>query len=481
MEKKNILQQFFDICLMNWDDGERLMKEYSVDVMQDLFMNNIWPPEEGNEVLFAMYYKIINNYQKMIEFYDKAIDKGNVIGHIGLGNHYWLEATRQDDYDKKIELIDKMVAIFEPAITKNDSDAMLNLGKNMIDFEDINKYSGTAEKYLLEAVRENNFSAFYLLSFLNEKNKNTVNALKYLDMGVKCNNKQCMIKRAILYFKNDDIEDGRKMCNLIEKTFDDGNGILLESQSSCIDGDIIEATRLFKMAIEKRNINAMFKYAQFCVDNRDFDSAYRSYCIAFMHGYNPLSQLLNDIDENFNNCKKNNLIQFIVDTMFDNHYILYGNLNDNVKCIVNKILPIKHKELVVRKLKNELTNTHDEDKLKELKFSINKSNLNIFETHLELLMADIDGCKKTLQSSESLLALYNNVNTINMNVIKDKKISNLEDDIKMYKDHIINLQNDYNMLKNAINKLKVSLETNGKLIATDKDIIDKCVKDLLPK
>jgi hypothetical protein len=277
------------------------------------------------------------------------------------------------------------------------------------------------------------------------------------------------------------MSNGTSLCNLIEKTFDDGSGILLEAQSNCASGDIIDAARLFKMAIDKKNIIAMFKYAQFCVDCRDFESAYRSYCIAFIHGFCPLSQLLNDIDKNFNNCKKNCLIQFIVDMMFENRYILYGKLTDNVKCIVDKTLPIKHKEITVAKLKRELANINDENKLKELKLNINKLNLDILEAQMELLISDINSCRQTLQLYESYITLYNNANVTNTTVIKNKKIYNLECDIKIYKDYIANRQRDYDMLKNTIDKLKKNLEINGKLSVADKEITDNCIKDLLPK
>ena len=259
--------------------------EVRQDVIDDIMQNKYDPArkkliQDGIDndnidiILGNLVEREKKDYQKALEFYLKAIQKGHTSA---MNNLALLYENKFNDYEqaKKYYLM---------AIEKGNAYAMYNLAGL---YENEFKNYGEAKKYYLMAIEKGDADAMNSLAWLYEdKFKNHEEAKKYCLMAVEKGDVDAMYNLALLYnteFK--DYEEAKKYYLLaVEK----GNASAMYNLALLYDTefkDYEEAKKYYLMAIDKNDVSALNNLAFLYHDKfKNHEEAKKYYLLAVEKG-----------------------------------------------------------------------------------------------------------------------------------------------------------------------------------------------------
>jgi TPR repeat protein len=255
--EKNIL----NINLQNYS----VYKNTNVYKMINLIQNNVHSKIHNSNILFIIgeyYYYYYKNYEKAIEYYQKAIDQDNnsiALNKLGL-THFFGNGVEQN-YQKAIKY-------FQKAINKdNNSNALNNLGMLYHDGRGVEQNYQKAIEYYQKAIEQNNNSdALNNLGILYDNGKgveqNYHKAIEYYQKAIEQDNNSDALNRiSLLYYYGNGVEQNyQKAIEYYEKAIEQDNN----SNALAFLGDIYErgagvevnyqkAIEYYEKAIEEDN------------------------------------------------------------------------------------------------------------------------------------------------------------------------------------------------------------------------------------
>ena len=253
--------------------------EKKLIIKNDVYLINVDDKIKNNNFNFKEHVKLLcvigslcyihKKYNKMIYYYNIAINNGNVSAMNKLGHYY---------YDVK-KNYSEAVKYFKMAIDKGNANAMHNLGYY---YDDIEKDYVNAIKYYMMAIDKGNACAMNNLGlYYYHIEKDYVNAIKYYMMAIDKGNLDALNNLGIYYYN--------------------------------IEKDYVNAIKYYIMAINNGNSDAMNNLEKLFINNID---VYINYIL--LNNYEPTDDKLTFI--------KNHLIKDTLECC-----ICYENFNYYIK------------------------------------------------------------------------------------------------------------------------------------------------------
>ena len=267
------------------------------------------------------------DYQKAVELYTRAIEKGNSHSMNNLGVMYMDGDGVEKDYQKAIEL-------YICAIEKGSSTSMNNLAVMYIDGDGVKKdYQKAIELYMCaiekgSSISMNNLGYMYKTG--DEVEQNYQKAIELYTLAIEKGNPFSMNNLAVMYR--------------------DGNGVEQNYQ---------KAIELYTLAIEKEILASMSNLAMMYRDGygveQNYQKAIELYTRAIekgcMYALENLTDLYRDHKSLFN---KKDIIDFFLIKYPDNLKTIFYYDDDMISCLQqNHIMEVKIQEL--EKTNKELT------------------------------------------------------------------------------------------------------------------------------
>ena len=201
---------------------------------------------EGNDIAMVnlgQYYQDINDIDNMVKYYLMAIDRGNVVAINNLGKYY-----------ENINDIDNMLKYYLMAIDKGNDFSMNNLGYYYGNINDIDNML----KYYLMAINKGNSNAMNNLGYYYEKINEIDNMLKYYLMAIDKGNSNAMYNLGHYYAKINDIDNMLKYClPAIENNYNRDEKIIMLLNKNIKS---IKHLMIFRKYLDKNNLNKLNEY-----------------------------------------------------------------------------------------------------------------------------------------------------------------------------------------------------------------------------
>lgn len=259
--QNNMVNHYYGVYCRCIGDHENMIKYYNL-------ANNIY-----SLINLAYYYENLNDAENTKIYYDLASTTPNADDRImtSLGLYY-----------KSINNTEKMFKFYFAAIEKGNSDAMHNLG---LHYKSINNTEEML-KYYLMSIEKGNSEAMNALGFYYQSIDNTEEMLKYFFMGVEKENSNAMNNLGYYYQQKNDIENMLKYYHLAitkENIFAYNNlghyyyrCFLITPTPDIIDNMIM----YFSKSIQLGNKVAMTNLAEYYREIKDIDNMIKYYIMA---------------------------------------------------------------------------------------------------------------------------------------------------------------------------------------------------------
>jgi len=189
-------QEIIDILGELGYDYDKISNPNSLTVVYDLLMGYDKKKDKIDDPIiyyyYGLHYEMIRKSNKMIQYYQKAIDQGVSLAMNRLGYYYYL----QGDY----KLMKKNYLL---AIKNNNSNAVINMG---IYYDDIMKYD-KMKKFYLMAFEMGNIRGVHNLGLYYERIKNYEQMEIYYLMAIKRGSVNSIHRLAKYYQSQNRIEE----------------------------------------------------------------------------------------------------------------------------------------------------------------------------------------------------------------------------------------------------------------------------------
>ena len=221
-----------------------------------------------------IFHTIIKDYIKAEEYYQKAVDKGEVTAMFNIGLFYTNE--KRD--------LRKAIKYYELAIEKGEARAMTNLGLLLNnEFNDYKK----SEEYFLMAIKQGEPTAIFNLgSLYHYQLKNYTKADEYYQMAMEKGNSSAIFNLGNLYYH--EYKDYEKAKEYYLMAVGKGHSSAMFNLGNLYYNeykDYKKAEEYYLMAIEKGETRAMVNLGFLCENKyKDYKRAEEYYLMAIEKG-----------------------------------------------------------------------------------------------------------------------------------------------------------------------------------------------------